>query len=684
MTYNDKLEMLNFEYLKNLNKEQKEAVSYLEGPLLIVAGAGSGKTKVLTARISNIIKSKKAYPNQILSVTFTNKAAQEMQNRVSNMLKKEAIGLPWLGTFHSVSAKILRKHAVAVGLNSNFSIIDQDDQVRLVKNICKSENIDVKKLAPNYILSLINGWKNKGLYPEKVVTSKKNIFEKGILKIYKIYQNKLLDLNVCDFGDLILHCVNIFENNNDILEIYSNNFKYILVDEYQDTNFIQSKWLNFLAIKHNNICCVGDDDQSIYSWRGAEIKNFLEFDKVYKNTKIIRLEKNYRSSQNILEVASELISHNHDRVGKNLETTKDLGDLVKLNCFRNAKDEAVGVSDEIEKKLKKKNSLNEIAILVRAIFQTREFEERFLKIGLPYRIIGGTKFYERAEIKDCVAYLRLIYQNKDDLSFERIVNVPKRSIGETTIKRIIDFAKKNSFSLEKSAKKLIELNLIKPKTKIGLNSFLNMLSKWRNDQVSKKFHHVKLMQIVLDESGYSAMLKNKKDLENENRLENIKELLVAMKEFDNLDSFLEDVALATSIDQKWDGEKINLMTMHASKGLEFNFVFLPGWEEGLFPHQKSIEENGDKGLEEERRLAYVGITRAKKNAFISFSMNRFYQGDWIDSMASRFINELPEKNIKKNNFFEEKNSEDFEFNQDLEIEEGTRSPGWIRYLKRIK
>ncbi len=684
MTYNDKLEMLNSEYLNNLNKEQKEAVSHFDGPLLIVAGAGSGKTKVLTSRITHIIKSKKAFPSQILAVTFTNKAAQEMQSRVSLMLKKEATGLSWLGTFHSISAKILRKHAGAVGLNSNFSIIDQDDQVRLAKNICKSENIDIKKLSPNYILSVINGWKNKGLYPEKVIPSKKNIFEKGILKIYKIYQKKLLDLNACDFGDLILHCVYIFEKNTDILEIYSKNFKYILVDEYQDTNFIQSKWLNLLSLKQKNICCVGDDDQSIYSWRGAEIKNFLEFDKMYKDTKIIRLEKNYRSTQNILEVASKLISNNQNRVGKNLETTKNEGDLIKLNCFNNGKDEAIGVSDEIEKKLKENSSLNQIAILVRAIFQTREFEERFLKIGLPYRIIGGTKFYERAEIKDCIAYLRLIFQKKDDLSFERIVNVPKRSIGDTTIKQINEFAKKNSLSLEDSSKKLIELNLIKPKTKIGLNSFLNLLAKWRTDLTNKKFHHVKLMQLVLDESGYSGMLKNKKDLENENRLENIKELLVAMKEFDNLDSFLEHVALATSIDQKWDGEKVNLMTIHASKGLEFDFIFLPGWEEGLFPHQKSIEENGDKGLEEERRLAYVGITRAKKNAIISFSMNRFYQGDWIDSMASRFINELPEKNIEKNNFFEEKNDEDFEFNQDFEVEEGQRSPGWIRYLKKIK
>ena len=677
--------MFNQEYLKNLNEKQKEAVCMLDGPLLIVAGAGSGKTKVLTSRIAHIIREKKAFPNQILSVTFTNKAAKEMQNRVSYMLKKEATGLSWLGTFHSICAKLLRKHAKAAGLNSNFTIIDQDDQVRLIKNICKAENVDVKQLAPKYTLSIIDRWKNKGFYPEEVIINKKDIYEKTVLPLYKIYQKKLLDLNACDFGDLILHCVKILENNPDINEIYSNNFKYILVDEYQDTNFIQSKWLNLLSKKHKNICCVGDDDQSIYSWRGAEIKNFLEFDKVYSNSKVVRLEKNYRSSQNILSVASNLIANNQNRVGKNLETTMDVGELVKLNCFKNGRDEAIGVADEIEKKLKKEYSFNNIAILVRAIFQTREFEERFLKIGLPYRIIGGIKFYERAEIKDCVAYLRLINQDKDDLAFDRIVNIPKRSIGESTIKQIHECSKKNSFSLELASKKLIEQNLIKPKTKLGLNSFLLLLQKWRSDLKIKKINHVKLLQLVLDESGYSAMLKNKKDLENENRLENIKELLSAMKEFDNLESFLEHVALATSIDKNWEGEKVNMMTMHGSKGLEFDVVFLPGWEEGLFPHQKSIEEKGQNGLEEERRLAYVGITRAKKLALISFSMNRFYQGDWIDSMASRFIEELPEKNLEKNSFFDEENKEDdFEFNQDVEIQNETRSPGWIRYQKRIK
>ncbi len=678
--------MINKDYLKNLNTPQKEAVLHLDGPLLIVAGAGSGKTKVLTSRIANIIKEKKAFPNQILAVTFTNKAAKEMQNRVSNILGSAATGLSWLGTFHSICAKLLRKHASAAKLNSNFTIIDTDDQIRLIKNICKAENVDIKQLSPRFILAIIDRWKNKGYYPSEVIINKKDIYEKTILPLYKIYQQKLTDLNSCDFGDLILHTVKILENYPDIREIYSKNFKYILVDEYQDTNFIQSRWLNLLSEKNKNICCVGDDDQSIYSWRGAEIKNFLEFDKVYENTKVIRLEQNYRSSQNILSVASNLIANNQNRVGKTLTTTMEEGDLVKLNCFKNGKDEAIGVSDEIEKNIKKKFTYNNVAILVRAIFQTREFEERFLKIGMPYRILGGTKFYERAEIKDCVAYLRLIHQEKDDLAFERIVNNPKRAIGDSTLKNIHEFAKENYLNLERASIKMLEKNFIKPKPKIGLGLFINSLNKWRNDLKIKKSSHVKLLQIVLDESGYSAMLKNKKDLDNENRLENIKELLSAMKEFDTLESFLEHVSLATSVDQEWDGEKVNMMTMHAAKGLEFDVVFLPGWEEGLFPHQKSIEEKGQKGLEEERRLAYVGITRAKQKAIISFSMNRFYQGDWIDSMASRFIEELPEKNLEKNSFFDDEvnSEEDFEFNQDFEVEEGTRSPGWIRYQKRIK
>ena len=675
--------MLNLEYLNNLNEKQKEAVLHLKGPLLIVAGAGSGKTRVLISRIAHIIQNKKAYPNQILAVTFTNKAAKEMQDRIGKIIKKDAVGLSWFGTFHSVCAKLLRKHAKAVNLSSNFTIIDRDDQIKLIKNISKAENIDIKKISPKYILSIIDQWKNKGWYAEDVILKKKEVLEKGFLKIYKIYQSKLLDLNACDFSDLILHCVKIFEKYPDIAEMYSKNFKYILVDEYQDTNLIQSKWLNYLSKYNKNICCVGDDDQSIYSWRGAEIKNFLEFDKIYNNTKIVRLERNYRSTQNILSVASKVISNNENRVSKNLYTDGEDGDLVLLNCFRNGKDEAIGISDEIES-LKKFYSLNNISILVRAIFQTREFEERFLKIGIPYRIVGGIKFYERAEIKDCIAYLRVVYQNKDDLSFERILNVPKRSVGETTIKLISEYARKNKLSLERSAVSLIEKNEIKPKTKLGLNSLLNLLKKWRNDLFIKKIGHIKLIQTIIDESGYSQLLKDKKDLENENRLENIKELINAMKEYDNLESFLEHVALATSLDQDWKDKKVNLMTMHASKGLEFDVVFLPGWEEGLFPHQKSIEEKGQKGLEEERRLAYVGITRAKKRAIISFSMNRFYQGDWIDSLASRFIDELPSENIKKNDHFKDDRDDDFEFNQDIDFENEIKSPGWIRYQKKLK
>ena len=679
------MEISKQNYLVHLNKNQKEAIIDLEGPCLIVAGAGSGKTRVLTSRVVHIIKEKKAWPNQILCVTFTNKAAREMQNRIANFLKEKQTSIPWLGTFHSVSAKLLRRHAEAVGLNSRFTIIDQEDQLRLIKNICKAENIDIKKIAPQLILAIINQWKNKGLLPKDVVVKKGLPLEKDILKVYKFYQERLKILNSCDFGDLILHCVTMFENNSDILELYLQNFKYILVDEYQDSNHIQSKWLNLLAKKNNNICCVGDDDQSIYSWRGAEIKNFLNFNKTYKNTKIIKLEQNYRSTQNILSAASGLIAKNNDRLGKKLWTDGKDGELIKLTCYKNGREEATGISDIIEQKLKKKYSLNSISILVRAIFQTREFEERFLKIGMGYRVIGGTKFYERAEIKDSVAFLRIVNQKNDDLAFERIINVPKRSVGDGTIKQLYDWARKNKKSLEDSAVELLQLNKIKPKTKLGLVKILNLFNKWRLDLKEKK--HYELMEIILDESGYSKMLKDKKDLENEGRLENLKELIRGMHDFDNLQGFLEHVALATSIDQDWDGKKVNLMTMHAAKGLEFDAVFLPGWEEGLFPHQKSLEEKGDLALEEERRLAYVGLTRAKKESFISFVMSRLYRGDWVESLASRFIDELPEENIKKEEI-KEQNHEDFFFNQDVDYNDGIRSPGWARLqskkLKRIK
>ena len=666
--------------IENLNKEQKEAVLSTEGPNLIVAGAGSGKTRVLTTRLIHIINQKKAFSNQILCVTFTNKAAKEMQNRVIKHLKGSSNSIPWLGTFHSISVKFLRRHAEALGYKSNFTILDTDDQKKLIRNIVKSQDLDAKKFSPQLIMYHIDQWKNKGLLPEDVKLDKSGAIIKSILMVYKIFKKKTKDLNAFDFGDLILFCVKLFEQHKDIKKIYHSIFKYILVDEFQDTNFIQNKWLNLLVNANQNICCVGDDDQSIYSWRGAEIKNFLTFDQIYKNCKVFKLEQNYRSTKNILDAASYLISNNSNRVGKKLWSSANHGELVKLNCYKTGKDEAQGISDIIEKKIKNKYSLNEVSILVRAIYQTREFEERFLQVGIGYRVLGGIKFYERAEIKDAVSYLRIINQKYDDLALERVIGAPKRGIGESTLNQIYSFSKSNQLCLEDSIIKILEKGEFKPKIKTALSQLIKILHKWRKDSVNMK--HYDLLKVVLDESGYSSMLKNKKDLENENRLENIKELLRAMQDYDNLQSFLEHVALATSVDQEWEGAKINLMTMHAAKGLEFEVVFLPGWEEGLFPHQKSLEEKGDFALEEERRLAYVGITRAKKEAYLSFAMKRAYHGDWMDALPSRFINEIPDKSVEKNevNLNE---TEDFEFNQDntIDYDEEYRSPGWSRFKR---
>jgi DNA helicase II / ATP-dependent DNA helicase PcrA len=667
--------------IENLNKEQKEAVLNTEGPNLIVAGAGSGKTRVLTTRLIHIINQKKAWANQILCVTFTNKAAKEMQNRVMNYIKGSYNSVPWLGTFHSISVKFLRRHAEALDYKSNFTILDTDDQKKLIRNIVKGQELDAKKFSPQLILYHIDQWKNKGLLPSNVKIDKAGSIVKSILKVYEIYQKKTQDLNAFDFGDLILFCVKLFEEHKDIREIYQNNFKYILVDEFQDTNFIQNKWLNLLVNKNQNICCVGDDDQSIYSWRGAEIKNFLTFDQIYKNCKVFKLEQNYRSTKNILETASSLISNNSNRVGKKLWSSANQGELVKLNCYKTGKDEAQGISDIIEHKLKKKYSLNDVSILVRAIYQTREFEERFLQVGIGYRVLGGIKFYERGEIKDAVSYLRIINQKFDDLALERVIGSPRRGVGESTLNQIYLFGNQNKLCLEDSIIKILEKGDFKPKIKIALTQLINMIHKWRGE--SKNMKHYDLLKLVLDESGYSAMLKDKKDLENENRLENLKELLRAMQDYTNLQNFLEHVALATSIDQEWEGAKVNLMTMHGAKGLEFDVVFLPGWEEGLFPHQKSLEEKGDFALEEERRLAYVGITRAKKEAYLSFAMKRAYHGDWMDALPSRFINEIPEDSVEKNEVNIEKNVEDFEFNQDnsIEFDNEYRSPGWDRYKK---
>ena len=528
----------NQNYLLNLNNQQKEAVIHTDGPLLILAGAGSGKTKVLTTRVVHLIETKKCWPNQILCVTFTNKAANEMRERILKLLVAQSSSLPWLGTFHSISNKILRRHAEAVGLKSNFTILDTLDQLRLIKNIIESENIDIKKIPPKLVAAFIDDWKNKGLIPSEVKTNKENYIKDTALKIYKIYQQRLKIMNCVDFGDLILHCVTIFKTMPEILELFHNNFKYILVDEYQDTNFIQNIWLNLLSKKNNNLCCVGDDDQSIYSWRGAEVKNILNFDKLNANTKVIKLEQNYRSTQNILDTASSLISNNEDRLGKKLWSENSKGDLIEVNCYNNGYDEAVSVADEIEKNLSKEHSLNQISILVRAAFQTREFEDRFIKINLPYRVIGGLKFYDRSEIKDAICYIRIIYQENDDLAFERIINTPKRAIGDATLKEIHKIAKEKNINLEQASLIYCEQENPTGKTILSLKKIITDIQLWR--KLSKEITHYELTERVLDESGYSQMLMNEKTPEADSKLENLKELILSMKNYSSLQLHLCD------------------------------------------------------------------------------------------------------------------------------------------------
>ena len=670
-------------YLNTLNIQQKEAILHSEGPLLILAGAGSGKTKVLTTRVAQLIKDKKCFGNQILCVTFTNKAANEMRERILKLTNNKSNSIPWLGTFHSISNKILRKHAEAVGLKPSFTILDTLDQLKLIKNILTAENIDIKKNPPKLIAYLIDHWKNKALLPASVKTNSSDYSKINALKIYKIYQERLRLMNCVDFGDLILHCVTIFKNFKEIQETFKKNFKYILVDEYQDTNYVQNLWLSLITNDSKNICVVGDDDQSIYSWRGAEVKNILDFEKNFTNTKIVKLEQNYRSTKNIINTASSLISNNDDRLGKKIWSDLHNGDKVRVNSFSDGRDEATGISDIIEKELIKHFSLNDISILVRAAFQTREFEERFIKIGLPYRVIGGMKFYERAEIKDALCYLRLIQQKNDDIAFERIINNPKRSIGDSTLKKLHDLSRVKNKNLFDTADEILNEDELKPKTKESLKQFIRLVKTWT--KLSEQLDHVQLLERVLDESGYTQMLINEKSPEAEARLENLKELRASMKNYSNLVEFLENISLQTSIDEEWEGEKINLMTIHAAKGLEFNCVFLPGWEEGLFPHQKSIEEKGDQAVQEERRLAYVALTRAKQRLFISFANNRKYYGnnnsnDWMPSMPSRFIDELDKQYLEINEAAKD-NDQDFEFSQDFNYIEEKKSPGWKRYLQ---
>ena len=672
-------------YLNSLNNQQKLAVTSTEGPLQVLAGAGSGKTKVLTTRIVHLIQEKKCFGQQILCVTFTNKAANEMRERVVNLVNSKSVAFPWLGTFHSICNKMLRRNAEAVGLKSNFTIIDTLDQIKLIKKILEAENIDIKKNPPKQIAYYIDQWKNKALLPQDIKLKNKEFNLINGLNVYKIYQQRLKIMNCVDFGDLILHVVTILKKFEDIKKIYKKNFKYILVDEFQDTNYVQNLWLKLLTNEKNNICVVGDDDQSIYSWRGAEVKNILEFKETFDNLETVKLEQNYRSTENILNSATSLISNNEDRLNKKIWSDLGEGEKVKIKSYFDGLSEASGVSDIIEQNLSKKFKLNSISILVRASFQTREFEERFIKIGLPYRIIGGLKFYERSEIKDALAYLRLINQSNDDLSFERIINTPKRAIGDSSVKKIYEFARKKELSLLDASQEILKENILKPKTVQNLKTFIINIISWK--QKSESTDHVSLLETVLDESGYSSMLKNEKTPEADSKLENLKELKSSMKSYSSLNEFLENISLQTAIDEKWDGEKINIMTIHSAKGLEFDAVFLPGWEEGLFPHQKSIDEKGVEGIEEERRLAYVAITRAKKELYLSFANQRKFYGrqndnyDFYSSLQSRFIDEIDDKFTEIS--IDESKDDDFIFDQDFNIESKKNSPGWKRLKDSI-
>ena len=632
---------------KKLNEVQKEAVLHDNGPLLVLAGAGTGKTGVLTTRLARILMENMALPGEILSVTFTNKAANEMKSRVGNLIGDMVTGLKWLGTFHSIGAQILRQYPEKVGLKNGFIILDTDDQLRLLKQIIKEENIDDKKWSAKGLLSLIDKWKNKGLGPNQISSDDGDYFANGKGKVlYKKYQDQLKFFNAADFGDLILECIRLFNENPDILESFQNRFKYMLVDEYQDTNTSQYTLLKLLSGKWKNICCVGDDDQSIYSWRGAEVTNILKFEKDFLDSKIIRLEQNYRSTGNILAAASKLIEANESRFGKTLWTSSNGGEKVSVTSTWDGEEEARIITDEIEQQSLNKKNLDEVAILVRASFQMREFEDRFVSIGLPYKVIGGPRFYERKEIRDANAYFRLAIQPNDSLALERILNVPKRGIGETTLKKIKDYAKNNNIPTIDSIRDLIKTSEIKPKTKISLGHFIELTERW-NDLIAER-NHYEMAEIILEDSGYLEMLRNDDTITAAGRLDNIKELFRSIEPFESLNAYLEHISLVMEIDKNPEGNKVSLMTLHAAKGLEFDYVFLPGWEEGVFPNQRSLDEGGVKSLEEERRLAYVGITRAKIKSSIFYAANRKMHNQWLSSIPSRFVNELPEDNIEVN------------------------------------
>ena len=637
-------------YLDDLNPAQREAVEALDGPVLMLAGAGTGKTKALTTRIAHLLNTGRARPNEILAVTFTNKAAREMKERVGRHLGEAVEGMPWMGTFHSISVKLLRRHAELVDLKSNFTILDTDDQIRLMKQLIVASNIDEKRWPARMLAGIIDGWKNRALTPDKIPVADANAFDRRGAELYAQYQTRLRELNAVDFGDLLLHVVTIFQAHADILKRYQEWFRYILVDEYQDTNVAQYLWLRLLAGGHKNICCVGDDDQSIYGWRGAEVGNILKFEKDFPGAKIIRLEQNYRSTPHILGAAGGVIAANKGRLGKELWTEAEDGEKVRLIGHWDGEEEARWIGEEIEAMQRGTRgmapaSLNAMAILVRASHQMRAFEDRFLTIGLPYKVIGGPRFYERMEIRDAMAYFRLAVSQDDDLAFERIVNTPKRGLGDKAVQTIQRAARTNGVSLVEGARLAAQGGLIKGKGGAALGQLVADLDRWHGQLRAEADTHVELAEMILDESGYTTMWQNDKTPEAPGRLENLKELVKALENFDNLQGFLEHVALIMDNESDDAEEKVSIMTLHAAKGLEFPIVFLPGWEDGLFPSQRSMDESGLKGLEEERRLAYVGITRAEELCTISFAANRRVYGQWQSQLPSRFIDELPEAHV---------------------------------------
>jgi len=699
----------SFAYLDALNPEQRLAVETLDGPVLVLAGAGTGKTRVLTTRIAHILNLGKAHPSQILAVTFTNKAAREMKQRIGEMVGQVVEGMPWLGTFHAIGVKILRRHSELVGLKSNFSILDVDDQIRLIKQLLEVANIDEKRWPARVFAGILDGWKNRGLSPDQVPIGEAMAYANGKGKeLYAAYQERLKTLNACDFGDLLLEQIRLFRENPDVLRDYQRRFRYILVDEYQDTNVAQYLWLRLLgqplspraplpsplageggALRthvgnepgeglHNddrnpspaslaharlapspsrgegepahvertprNICCVGDDDQSIYGWRGAEVDNILRFEKDFPGARVIRLERNYRSTGHILAAASHLIAHNEGRLGKTLHTEDVPGEKVTVTGAWDSEEEARAIGEEIEQLQRRKHPLNQIAILVRASFQMREFEDRFVTLGLPYRVIGGPRFYERAEIRDALAYLRVINQPADDLAFERIVNVPRRGLGDATVKQLHDHARARRIPLTEAAYAIIQTDELKPKPRGSLRDLMTSFDRWRTQ--SESLPHTELAEIVLDESGYTEMWQKDRSADAAGRLENLKELVRSMQDFENLNGFLEHISLVMDRDGEGLDDAVSIMTLHSAKGLEFDTVFLPGWEEGLFPHQRSLDESGRAGLEEERRLAHVGITRARKRAKLYFATNRRMHGLWNSTIPSRFLDELPEAHVE--------------------------------------